>query len=470
MPDSGLSNSPKGIPSWVVQRRDTRYPQTLYLLGVGVSDQDRATADEKARLDLLKQIQVEIQSEETSVQLETSQQDAHQLSTTTQESRAESKIKTRVDTKVAGLTISERWSDDRGKKYYSLATLDREMAAKILENEIKIDLEAIEALFSSGRQHEENKQIGQALRDYHQAYLKRKALEISWQRYWVIKGETPDAGENTEARSKPKAGTSGSKGRAFDQLKTITEIKNRLDNLMAGIKIIPTEGNNQRGLPGYPLAKELMVTVILQRGEKERLPVVGLPIRFAFDDSSGLLEAEVITDAQGLAGSKVYRIEPLDNKILHKEANEAVNKSTNEVANKLANEAANTSVNTTTNKPKTISATIDLEGLDELREKRAVFTYLIPEELTASPVESSWSGGIIRLVEEIIAKITSAGVVRVAVLDFIEARSEKRLAWSRILEDDLRTTLARVEDLVLIDSGESQKNNPDLGSRPNNLA
>ena len=415
IPDAARTKT--GIPSWVLHRRDVRYPQAFYLIGIGMSEKDSASADENARIDLVKQIEMELIGEETSFQREESEKNKGSY-TVTQESRVESNIKTRVDITIAGLTISERWYNEGKKRYYSLATLDRDGASEKLRSEIITLLDNIGILFLSGLEYERKRELVKALRNYQRAYGKRDILDKLVQKYRVIRRMGPEAG-NPELDS-----------RIENRIKSLSEIKKRSDTLISGIKIISLDGDNQKAIPGRPIPKELAVQVIFEEsGREDHYPIAGLPIKFVFDSSTGQLDAEVITDAEGIAGSRVYKVDESENK-------------------------ANT-----------ISALIDLEEFPELRENKVIFTYYLPLPFSQDLKTYSWQEGTIKLVEEIISKIYDEGIIRIAILDFIDARSEKRLVLSRIIESDLRMVMAQAEDVIVVDTGAPEESSQQLGER-----
>jgi len=367
-------------PSWITHRKDARYPHIFYLLGIGVSEKDRASSDKNAQVDLIKQIGMELSGEEISFQLEVSENsDKH--SKITQKSKIESTIRIKIETKIAGLTISERWYDESSRKFYSLATLNRDIASKALKTEIINKKESIDTLYSSAMDYEEDKAYVRALMNYKEAYIERCALDSLMQKYLM-------------------------------------------DTLISGIKIITLDGNYQKGLPGNPLSKKLVVKVVF---DDEEYPVADVPVEFIFDSSTGELDTEVLTDANGVARSKIYRINP------------------------------------STSKVNTISAVINID-IPELRKKKALFTYL-PIQLSKELEKYTWHKGIIKLVEELISKLYDERVIKLAVLDFVEARSEKRLMLSNIIESDLKTTLGMVEDLIIIENEENMDKIKELKKR-----
>lgn len=107
------------------------------MTGVGVSTESMDNAENAARVNLFKQIRVDIIGEETSTQMEISQtiiglpQGKNQ--TVVGSSKVKGRLTTRVQAILSGLNISERWSNVPSRLYYALATLDRDAAASQLQ-------------------------------------------------------------------------------------------------------------------------------------------------------------------------------------------------------------------------------------------------------------------------------------------------------------------------------------------------
>ena len=145
-------------PLWVTQRTHPKYPQAFYMVGVGFSDNGGNEADDAARLDLLKQIEVEIKGEESAVQTESIKSNT-KSSSASSSIYVQSKVDSRVSMTISGLRIEERWVDRNHKRFYSLAVLDREEASDNLYRQLEEMKTRIDGLIRAGEEAE-------ALRDY----------------------------------------------------------------------------------------------------------------------------------------------------------------------------------------------------------------------------------------------------------------------------------------------------------------
>lgn len=128
-------------PEWFKTGKHPEYPVSFYMLGVGAStakgDPERAAkeADDQARAEIAKQIQVNIeQSFDSEVSEKTAGRDEKEF----REFLSHSKLRTKswVDLELSGVEIAKRWNDPKRDVYYSLAVLDRGKAAAGLKTEI----------------------------------------------------------------------------------------------------------------------------------------------------------------------------------------------------------------------------------------------------------------------------------------------------------------------------------------------
>ena len=157
--DISVSQQVPEAPDWVVKRVHSGFPPSLFMTGVGSSEKGASEADDAARMDLLKQIEVEITGEETTVQAETSKSGKPGLSSSYVQSRVDSK----VHIIVPGLTIKERWNDLPQNRIYSLAVINREEAAENIFRKIgELNIE-IEKLIHAGEEAETHRDYNNAL-------------------------------------------------------------------------------------------------------------------------------------------------------------------------------------------------------------------------------------------------------------------------------------------------------------------
>ena len=327
IPDKALDSiENKDVPSWVSQRRDVRYPDLSYLIGVGVSDKDRSAADENARIDLVKQIEVELSGEETSFQFEASEKGEGHY-TVSEGSNVKSTITSKVDIKMTGLTISERWYDEKEKMFYSLAVLNREAASNGLGRDIDNETAVINDLFSSGQRFEDDRVFSRAIDKYKEAYDHRVRLDALLERYHLIRKGVSE--KESEKR----------------------------DNIWKDLE----------------------------------------------NAESGKQDAGIIKEIKSVSAIR--------------------------------------------------------EIIDRLSM-----------QISSDTKEYSWNEGIQFLTEQVISGVYEEGIIKVAVLDFVEARSGDRRILSRIIESDLKTTMTKAKDIQVIDTGESGENKKNTAERAKELS
>ncbi len=326
IPDKALDSiENKDVPSWVSQRRDVRYPDLSYLIGVGVSDKDRSAADENARIDLVKQIEVELSGEETSFQFEASEKGEGHY-TVSEGSNVKSTITSKVDIKMTGLTISERWYDEKEKMFYSLAVLNREAASNGLGRDIDNETAVINDLFSSGQRFEDDRVFSRAIDKYKEAYDHRVRLDALLERYHLIRKGVSE--KESEKR----------------------------DNIWKDLE----------------------------------------------NAESGKQDAGIIKEIKSVSAIR--------------------------------------------------------EIIDRLSM-----------QISSDTKEYSWNEGIQFLTEQVISGVYEEGIIKVAVLDFVEARSGDRRILSRIIESDLKTTMTKAKDIQVIDTGEPGENKKSTAERAKEL-
>jgi len=135
-------------PEWFQTGKHPEYPESFFMLGVGASttkgDPDRAAkeADDMARAEIAKQIQVNI---EQSFDSEVSEKTVGRNEKGFREFLSHSKLRTKswVGLELSGVEIAKRWNDPKRGVYYSLAALDRGKAAAGLKTEITMLTKAV---------------------------------------------------------------------------------------------------------------------------------------------------------------------------------------------------------------------------------------------------------------------------------------------------------------------------------------
>ena len=126
---SGFATRQGEMPDWVAGEARA-YPQARYLLGRG-SGPSRDLAQERARADLVKGLELALEARTTETQRFSTDGDApgNRL-------QVQRRIETQTAAVLRGVAIAELWRDPRSGEYHALAVLDRSAAARRLRQEI----------------------------------------------------------------------------------------------------------------------------------------------------------------------------------------------------------------------------------------------------------------------------------------------------------------------------------------------
>lgn len=289
----GCAASGKNIPlssrpDWVDGGWGSRYPEALYIVGLGVASgsgeesEDRQKADQRARAEIAKQIRVEIAQQIVDIEREERRGDG----TIEASGSTEVVSHSSVDLTLEGVQIRSRWVDPEKGTAYSLAVLDREEAASRLAA-------AVDRSIEKGMEWD---RLSREYRERGDLVLELKALAQAWGFFW--KASQDDQiynivrSERDPLHRKPKA------------VPPIGALQSRLLERISDIELQIIGGDQQRGEVGRPLAEKLRI-----RAVSEGVPISGLPIYFSFISGRGELEEIAITDAAGEAASQVDRID-----------------------------------------------------------------------------------------------------------------------------------------------------------------
>ncbi len=411
-------------PIWVEKGKTSRYPEQFYLIGIGLTtssgnpEEDRSRADNNARSELAKQIQVSVEQQITDIEQEIEKTGKRGKITTEQVSRMKVESSSSVNLILRGLAIAERWHDPREKSHYSLAVLNRSEASSRLRAEIKKLKADAQTLISYGQGYEVRGGYILALKSYLKAIGKLVKASTRQLILEVVKEEMETA-----------------RPRELGPL-TTTKIESTMERIIAHLKIYPYSGENQKGEIEKPLPEPLVARVSYDDGVKQ-VPVKNVSVLFSFQKGKGSLEPSTKTDPDGLASTKVYKIE-----------------STGEAIN-------------------TIVARVNPEGMvmkdegvagskwwKELGKIETVFTYQlltkpatrivvkIFEDNLGSPMTSSF------VENEVIKRLVASGFT---VVDQKAVQSKMSTAQLKAASDkDLISQLGAIADLVIIGEASSQ--------------
>jgi hypothetical protein len=186
-------------PEWFKTGKHPEYPESFFMLGAGASttkgDPDRAAkeADDMARAEIAKQIQVNI---EQSFDSEVSEKVAGRNEKEFREFLSHSKLRTksRVDLELSGVEIAERWNDPKRDVYYSLAVLDRGKAAAGLKTEITMLIKAVSSYQAMAEKSAFDGDYEVALRRLSTARQMAADAEVKTAQLAIINRERPSWG------------------------------------------------------------------------------------------------------------------------------------------------------------------------------------------------------------------------------------------------------------------------------------
>lgn len=110
------------------------YPSEVYLTGVGVAA-ERARAEDRARAEIAKILQVQIQSRDASTESQWLSRIGDMASGEYRQS-VQAELITTTNKVLEGVRIAETWQDRKTDEYYALAVLDRLRAGRALREEL----------------------------------------------------------------------------------------------------------------------------------------------------------------------------------------------------------------------------------------------------------------------------------------------------------------------------------------------
>jgi len=119
-----------GKPDWVERGASGKYPDGLYLTGIGVGD-TRADASDRARAEIAKRFKVAVHQDVTVQRSVASSEDATGGAWLSESSTRES-TRTATDQTLEDVQVAETWTDPVTQRVWALAALHRSAAAERL--------------------------------------------------------------------------------------------------------------------------------------------------------------------------------------------------------------------------------------------------------------------------------------------------------------------------------------------------
>lgn len=274
----------KSPPRWTKTGQHIKYPDTFYLTATGEGEK-MELADKTAMVRIGEQIQISIKSEFSLLKEESarrgevvSREDVSLL------------IETSVDIKeLEGISIVERYFDEKLNIHYSLAALDREKAAAALLKDINYSYGLAGKFYSTAENHRDNIEAAQAIHNYVRAIEEYKKGRPKEGILSVISNELVD--------------------KKIIDVPSLSDMEGRLIDVVSRCRLEVLSGDKQRGVFGKKLKEPLVVRAIINEGGKY-YAIQGLPVKFSVIKGSATIQEEVTTDEDGMARSVVSRVNP----------------------------------------------------------------------------------------------------------------------------------------------------------------
>ncbi|MDP6809031.1 MAG: DUF4384 domain-containing protein [Desulfobacterales bacterium] len=397
-------------PDWVLGKGHPNFPQQRYLVGVGFSDMNSVSANESARSNLAKNLKVKIRS--TMVDI-----------STTEKTHIESVIETEVDTVLEGVEIKDGWLDQSKGVYYALAVVERNLAASNIQDKISKIESVLKRNLNEGAEAAMKGDVITALSSYLSGYQKAPALPPLKSALHII----------TLSKKNPEP-----------QDMSAGEFESRVKRIVQNLNLATVSGDRQTVKTRKGVTEPLVAKVSLGTGEKEA-PVSNVPVIFNYETGEGELEKEKTSGPDGTVQTTVHKIAS------YEEANHmiAVRLDYISILSKVNGDFAK-------------------KLLSPLKTKRATFNYAVQTPKWGSTKSQAWQESITDLGNQIISNIPPGKEPVLGVVPFKDLRSNRVTPFSRILNEDITTILARAEDLKLkeitIEEGKSPEENAEANS------
>ena len=240
----------------------------------GDAAEDRMAADEAARAEVAKQIEIKVIQQMESIQRELSNGDSAQLyssvSVTTREM---------VDTTLKGVQIVDRYSVSGDGTTCSVAVLDKAVLARRIRQELeRFAGDASSFLAAAGKADQEGRYT-QAIRGYGSALACLGPAAVQ-------EGLLQDLGFSSYP------------------IPSRAETWKKLLRVLESVRLYPASGNLQKARPGRPLENPLIVRAQQDSGA----PIAELPLKVLRAPTDIKMQREVRTDAAGMATFMVFDV------------------------------------------------------------------------------------------------------------------------------------------------------------------
>ncbi len=278
-------------PAWITTKKHPRYPERLYILGVGASKktknkiEDIQKANSDAFADIAKQIRATVVSKSVVEQLEViTGKKAESVE------RASANLQVTSEITITGLKIVEVYFDKDDDIYYSLAVLERETAGADLRDKLKQYLNLYQKNFDLGKKNIAEGNFYQALLNFSEALKNAPLYNDLLPLYRFI--------------TRPLEELSG-EWRLSDVI-LISDIKSFVQDVFSKLKVEKVSGEEQDIVFNQPL-NPLVLKVTYGDAAS---PVSGLKFKFYFKNGRGKINETAVSDKSGTVKCEIYSLEP----------------------------------------------------------------------------------------------------------------------------------------------------------------
>ena len=157
------ANTPIQSPDWILGKGHPSFPDSKYLIGVGVSEKSPISASEFARAELIKTIRVKVNSVVKDYN-------------SREKSVSESSIVSETDFLLEGSQVKDGWYDAKNNLFYSFVIIERKYVLETLKVMIEHILASIELSLRQADTFFNNGNIIQALIYYYDGYKESSKL------------------------------------------------------------------------------------------------------------------------------------------------------------------------------------------------------------------------------------------------------------------------------------------------------
>lgn len=261
-------------PQWASIHKHPKYPPESYFISVGTSSVSLDEAKDAARVDMAKQIRVQIKGDFLVKRMSTQIGEEYYY-----RKDVKSRTESFVDEKLVGVRIVETADDDG--IFYALAVLDRAKIGSNFIADIEDGIETVNELLTNADELLRSGNISGALADLAQAHTISYDITLKRSLFQIISPKSLSISAKAQAKSSPPM------------------ILSQIRDILSRLRLVRVSGDGQIGEIGKPLSESLVVQLNITTENGNMIPVEGMEIRFE-SGSAELIEKQ-LTDRRGEA-------------------------------------------------------------------------------------------------------------------------------------------------------------------------